>query len=134
MRYDDNRILQTNSGYESIGFESFNRDDCMCFADACVAKADNSWGFYPQGTSSVAYTDNNGRISTTTAMMSDSIAALDCCTKNIKVSASEVGKALSELSSRIHSYTYSNCRWSDKLNLKNEFRGRRDLRSQLLTI
>lgn len=140
MRYDEyNSSIKRNgtkynSGYESAGFESFDRDACMCFADACVNSVDTAaetrtrgWGFVPQGTSSVSYVDDNGEISTLTS----SIAALNNCANSARVSADSIGRALNAVSKRLQKQPH----WSDKLDLKNRFnRGSRDLRSQLLTV
>ena len=144
MRYNDAKIESSrtknwnSSGNESLGFESFNRDDCMYFADACVysvstadaisAKASvNDWGWSPQGTSSMSYVSDNGEISTLTS----SIAALNSCASGIKSNVETVGRALNAMSRRLQEQPH----WSDKLDLKNRFsRDGRDLRSQLLTV
>ena len=142
MRYDEysssikGNGTKYNSGYESAGFESFDRDDCLCFAaNACVNNVDaaateirdRGWSFVPQGTSSVSYMSDNGEISTLTS----SIAALNSCVDNVRVGADSIGKALNAVSRRLRGESH----WSDKLDLKNRFdRGSRDLRSQLLTI
>ena len=142
MRYDEysssikGNGTKYNSGYESAGFESFDRDDCLCFAaNACVNSVDaaiadtrdRGWSFVPQGTSSVSYVDDDGKISTLTS----SIAALNSCMDNVRVGADSIGKALNAVSRRLKKQPH----WSDKLDLKNRFdRGSRDLRSQLLTI
>ena len=147
MRYDEygnsskGNGTKYNSGYESAGFESFNRDVCMHFANtACVnsvnsqltgelsaSVSDNCWGWSPQGTSSVSYSDVDGKISTLTS----SIDALNSCANYVCAGADAVGKALNVVSRRLEKLSH----WSDKLNLKNQFeRGSRDLRSQLLTI
>lgn len=144
MRYDEysssikRNGTKYNSGYESAGFESFDRDDCLCFAaNACVNNVDvdttaieardRGWTWAPQGTSSVSYMNDNGEISTLTS----SIAALNSCVENAKAGADSIGKALNAVSRRLRGESH----WSDKLDLKNRFdRGSRDLRSQLLTI
>lgn len=139
MRYDEyNSSIKRNgtkynSGYESAGFESFDRDACMYFADACVNSVDTAatttrgWGFVPQGTSSMSYVSDNGEISTLTS----SIAALNNCVNNARVSADSIGRALNAVSRGLQKQPH----WSDKLDLKNRFsRGSRDLRSQLLTV
>lgn len=141
MRYDEyNSSIKRNgtkynSGYESAGFESFDRDDCLCFANACVNSVDTAatetrtrgWGFVPQGTSSMSYVSDNGEISTLTS----SIAALNNCVNNARISADSIGRALNAVSRGIQKQPH----WSDKLDLKNRFsRGSRDLRSQLLTV
>lgn len=144
MRYDEyngsikRNGTKYNSGYESAGFESFDRNACMCFADACVnsvstadaisAKASvNDWGWNPQGTSSMSYVSDNGEISTLTS----SIAALNSCASGIKSNVETVGRALNAMSRRLQEQPH----WSDKLDLKNRFsRDGRDLRSQLLTV
>lgn len=143
MRYDEyngsikRNGTKYNSGYESAGFESFDRDDCLCFADACVnsintadtakAVSVSDWGWSPQGTSSVSYVNDNEEISTLTS----SIAALNTCASGIKSNVETVGRALDAMSRRLQEQPH----WSDKLDLKNRFnRGSRDLRSQLLTV
>lgn len=145
MRYDEyngsikRNGIKYNSGYESAGFESFDRDDCMYFADACVnsvSTADaltasttsvSDWGWSPQGTSSMSYVSDNGEISTLTS----SIAALNSCVNSARVSADSIGRALNAVSRGIQKQPH----WSDKLDLKNRFsRDGRDLRSQLLTV
>ena len=143
MRYDEyngsikRNGTKYNSGYESAGFESFDRDACMCFADACVNSINTAdtaktvsvdgWGWSPQGTSSVSYVNDNEEISTLTS----SIAALNSCASGIKSNVETVGRALNEMSRRLQKQPH----WSDKLDLKNRFsRDGRDLRSQLLTV
>lgn len=145
MRYDEyngsikRNGTKYNSGYESTGFESFDRDDCLCFADACVNSINTAdaisakttsvsdWGWSPQGTSSMSYVSDNGEISTLTS----SIAALNSCASGIKSNVETVGRALNAMSRRLQEQPH----WSDKLDLKNRFnRGSRDLRSQLLTV
>ena len=137
MRYDEysssikGNGTKYNSGYESAGFDSFDRDDCLCFAaNACVNSVDaaitdtrdRGWSFVPQGTSSVSYVDDDGKISA----LSSSIAA---CANSVSVDS--IDKALNAVSRRLKGESH----WSDKLDLKNRFdRGSRDLRSQLLTV
>lgn len=130
MRYEDEmrkrfnaKPTKYNSGYESAGFESFNRDDCMCFMESeqpsvnYVTASCDSWS--PQGTSTSAYYNDAA------------IAALNCCTSSVATSANEISRALHAVSGRLREASH----WSDRLNLKNRFsRGNRDLRSQLLTI
>ena len=104
MRYDDAKIKTNggknwnNSGNESLGFESFNRDD-LCFFANSVSTAANSndvWGFAPQGTSSRAYSD--------TATLSwcdakaDSIATLDSSISALGSSASSMSSEIDKLS------------------------------------
>lgn len=143
MRYDEyngsikRNGIKYNSGYESAGFESFDRDDCMYFADACVNSINTAdaarttsvsdWGWSPQGTSSMSYVSDNGEISTLTS----SIAALNSCASGIKSNVETVGRALNAMSRRLQEQPH----WSDQLDLKNRFsRDGRDLRSQLLTV
>ena len=133
MRYDEyngsikRNGTKYNSGYESAGFESFDRDACMCFADTAKTVSVDGWGWSPQGTSSMSYVSDNGEISTLTS----SIAALNSCASGIKSNVETVGRALNAMSRRLQEQPH----WSDKLDLKYRFnRGSRDLRSQLLTV
>lgn len=133
MRYDEyngsikRNGTKYNSGYESAGFESFDRDACVYFADTAKTVSVDGWGWSPQGTSSMSYVSDNGEISTLTS----SIAALNSCASGIKSNVETVGRALNAMSRRLQEQPH----WSDKLDLKNRFnRGSRDLRSQLLTV
>lgn len=141
MRYDEyNSSIKRNgtkynSGYESAGFESFDRDDCLCFADAaCISSVsaaatetrDRGWSFVPQGTSSINYVNDNGEISTLTS----SIAALNSCVESARGGVESIGKALNVVSSRLKKESH----WSDKLGLKNQFRGGKLRRCQLQTL
>ena len=143
MRYDEyNSAIKRNgtkynSGYESAGFESFDRDDCMCFAEAaCVNNVDintaaidardRGWSFVPQGTSSISYVNDDGKISTLTS----SIAALNSCVETAKAGVDSIGKALNAVSKGLRKKSH----WSDKLDLKNQFRGGKLRRCQLQTL
>lgn len=133
MRYDkyDDKI-KFNSGYESVGFESFDRDDCMCFAANCASiDALESAKAYADCVSTVSSWSPQG--TTSTSYITDSIAALESSFNNVKVDAETVGKALKQLASKL-GYKV-NDDWTIGLDLKNQFsRGNRLTRSQLLTI
>ena len=144
MRYDDAKIESSrtknwsNSGNESLGFESFNRDS-LCF---CTNTVDTNWSphqalWSPQGTSSNAYSES-ATLSWCDSK-ADSIATLDSSVSALGSSASLMGSDIDKLKQQLQILaakmgvnfdTEVKC----KLDLKNHFRGRRLKRSDLQTI
>ena len=146
MRYDDAKIETNrtknwnNSGNESLGFESFNRDDVCMFANAVSDSLDNTvWGFAPQGTSSKAYPKT-----TTTALSwcnskADSIATLDSSISALSCNATSMNSEIDKLSKQLNMLAAKmgvslDVGANDRLNLKNQFRGGRLRRCQLQTL
>jgi hypothetical protein len=146
MRYDDAKVKVNgaknwnNSGNESLGFESFDRDDlCMC-TNAISASADNtSWGWCAQGT--------NSRIEpcSTTATLSwcdakaDNIATLDSSISALSCNASSMNSEIDKLNKQLKMLAAKigvglDMGANDKLDLKNQFRGGRLRRCQLQTL
>lgn len=144
MRYDDAKIESSrtknwnNSGNESLGFESFNRDDVCMFASAVSDSLDNTvWGWAPQGTSSKAYSDS-ATLSWCDAK-ADSIATLDSSISALGSSASLMGSDIDKLKQQLNILAAKmgvnfDTEVNYKLNLKNHFRGKRLRRSDLQTI
>lgn len=144
MRYDDAKIKTNrtknwnNSGNESLGFESFNRDDVCMFANSVSASADNTmWGWAPQGTSSKAYSDSatlswcDAKADSITALDS-SINTLSCNATSMNSEIDKLSKQLSMLAAKIGVNLDAGA--NDRLNLKNQFRGGRLRRCQLQTL
>ena len=141
MRYDDAKIAISraenwnNSGNESLGFESFNRDDLCFFANSIDASADTNW--CAQGTSSKAYSD-----SSTLAWCdakADNIAALDSSVNTLSCNATSMNNEINNLSKQLKMLAAKmgvslDVGANDKLNLKNQFRGGRLRRCQLKTL
>lgn len=144
MRYDDAKIESgrtknwNNSGNESLGFESFNRDDvCMC-ASAVSDSLDNTmWGWASQGTSSKAYSDS-ATLAWCDAKV-DSIATLDSSINTLSSNASSMNGEIVKLSKQLEMLAAKmgvslDVGANDRLNLKNQFRGGRLRRCQLQTL
>jgi hypothetical protein len=132
MRYDDAKIESSrtknwnSSGNESLGFESFNRDDvCMC-ASAVSDRIDNTmWGWCAQGTSGNAYADN-------IATLDSSISVLGCNATSMSNEIDKLGKQLKMIAAKMG--VSLDVGANDKLELKNQFRGGRLRRCQLQTL
>ena len=146
MRYDDAKIENgrtknwNNSGNESLGFESFNRDDVCFFANSVdTAAADTSWNWCAQGTSSEIYPRT-----TTTALSwcdskADSIATLDSSISALGSTASSMSSEIDKLNKQLNMLAAKmgvslDVGANDRLNLKNQFRGGRLRRCQLQTL
>lgn len=145
MRYDDAKIESgctknwNNSGNESLGFESFNRDDVCFFANSVdtAAAADTSWGFAPQGTSSKAYSDSATLAWCDTK--ANSIATLDCSINTLSCNATSMNSEIDKLSKQLKMLAAKmgvslDVGANDRLDLKNQFRGGRLRRCQLQTL
>lgn len=125
MRYDDAKIESSrtknwnSSGNESLGFESFNRDDVCFFANTI----DASWS--PQSAGSSTYADNiatlNSSISTLSCNATSATNEIDKLSKQLKMLAAKMGVSLDVGA-------------DDRLELKNQFRGGRLRRCQLQTL
>ena len=117
MRYDGTKIVQTNSGYESLGFDTFNRDggiDALC---SCINSYDTdtvSLDWCAQGTSSRDYSTTYGKIND--------------CVSSISSVTGVYEKALKDMAKML-GYEFD-----DNWNLKEKNRGNRLLRSQLKTL
>lgn len=141
MRYDDDKIKTNrtknwnNSGNESLGFESFDRNGLCFFANSVDASADTSW--CAQGTSSKAYSDSatlswcDAKADSITALDS-SISALSCNANSMGSEIDKLSKQLSMLAAKIGVSLDEGA--NDRLNLKNQFRGGRLRRCQLQTL
>lgn len=123
MRYDGTKIVQTNSGYESLGFESFDRDGsidalCSCINSCCDAdtalSSAVSLDWCAQGTSSRDYSTTYGKIND--------------CVSSISSVTGVYEKALKNMAAAL-GYEFD-----DNWNLKEKNRGNRLLRSQLRTL
>lgn len=137
MRYDDAKIESSriknwnNSGNESLGFESFNRDDICMFANS----VDTSWS--PQGTSSKAYS-NSATLAWCDvkadgiATLDSSISALSCNATSATNEIDKLGKQLKMLAAKMG--VSLDVGANDRLDLKNQFRGGRLRRCQLQTL
>ena len=134
MRYEDatSKDFRWNtSGNESLGFESFNRDDVCMFVNA----VDTGWS--PQGTSSKAYSD-----SATLAWCdakADNIATLDSSISTLSCNATSMNNEIDNLSKQLKMLAAKmgvslDAGADDKLVLKNQFWGGRLRRSQLQTL
>ena len=125
MRYDDAKIENSrtknwnSSGNESLGFESFNRDDVCMFANA----VDTGWA--PQGTSGKTYADS-------IATLDSSISALSCNATSATNEIDKLSKQLKMLAAKMG--VSLDVGANDKLDLKNQFRGGRLKRCQLQTL
>lgn len=125
MRYDDAKIESSrtknwnNSGNESLGFESFNRDDICMFANT----VDTGWA--PQGTSSKTYADS-------IATLDSSISALSCNATSATNEIDKLSKQLKMLAAKMG--VSLDVGADDRLDLKNQFRGGRLRRCQLQTL
>ena len=141
MRYDNAKVKANgaknwnNSGNESLGFESFDRDDLCIYANAVSASADTSWS--PQGTSSKAYSD----IATLSwcDAKADNIATLDSSINTLSFNASSMNSEIDKLSKQLKMIAAKmgvslDVGANDKLDLKNQFRGGRLRRCQLQTL
>ena len=125
MRYDDAKIESgriknwNSSGNESLGFESFNRDDVCMFANA----VDTGWA--PQGTSGSTYIDNIATLDSSVSTLSCNATSMsneiDKLSKQFKMLAAKMGVSLDVGA-------------NDRLDLKNQFRGGRLRRCQLQTL
>lgn len=145
MRYDDTKIESgrtknwNNSGNESLGFESFDRDAVCMFANSVDTAADTSWGFAPQGISSKSYPRT-----TTTALSwcdskADSIATLDSSISALSCNATSMGSEIDKLNKQLNMLAAKmgvslDVGANDRLDLKNQFRGGRLRRCQLQTL
>ncbi len=137
MRYDDAKIENSrtknwnNSGNESLGFESFNRDGLCFFANS----VDTSWS--PQGTSSSAYSDSATLAWCDTkadniATLDSSISALSCNATSMNNEIDKLSKQLKMLAAKMG--VNLDVGANDRLDLKNQFRGGRLRRCQLQTL
>lgn len=147
MRYDDAKIENSrtknwnNSGNESLGFESFDRDDVCMFADAVstIACSNDAWGRTAQGTSSRTEPRSNTATLSWCDAKADSIATLDSSISALGSSASLMGSDIDKLKQQLNILAAKmgvnfDTEVNYKLNLKNHFRGRRLRRSDLQTI
>lgn len=132
MRYDDAKIESSrtknwnSSGNESLGFESFNRDDVCLFANTVSDGLDNTmWGCIAQGASGNAYADN-------IATLESSISALSCNATSATSEIDKLGKQLKMLAAKMG--VSLDVGADDRLDLKNQFRGGRLRRCQLQTL
>lgn len=146
MRYDDAKIEASraknwnNSGNESLGFESFNRDDVCFFAnsvDTATAAADTSWNWCAQGTSSKAYSDSAtlswcDSKADSIATLDGSISALSCNATSMNSEIDKLSKQLKMLAAKMG--VSLDVGANDRLDLKNQFRGGRLRRCQLQTL
>lgn len=140
MRYDDAKIESSrtkswnNSGNESLGFESFNRDDICMFANTVSTStcSNDAWGWTAQGTSSRTEPRSNTATLSWCDAKADSIATLGS-------SASLMGSDIDKLKQQLNILAAKmgvnfDTEVNYKLNLKNHFRGKRLRRSDLQTI
>ena len=132
MRYDDaksksNRTKNWNSsGNESLGFESFNRDDLCFFANTVdTAVPDTGWNWCAQGTSGSTYIDN-------IATLDSSVSTLSCNATSMNNEIDKLSKQLSMLAAKMG--VSLDVGANDRLDLKNQFRGGRLRRCQLQTL
>ena len=145
MRYDDAKIESSrtknwnNSGNESLGFESFDRDDVCMFANAVSTAtcSNDTWGWAPQGTSSKAYSDSATLSWCDTK--ADSIATLDSSISALSCNAASATNEIDKLSKQLKMLAAKmgvslDVGANDRLNLKNQFRGGRLRRCQLQTL
>ena len=146
MRYDDAKIEASraknwnNSGNESLGFESFNRDDVCFFAnsvDTATAAADTSWNWCAQGTSSKAYSYSAtlswcDSKADSIATLDGSISALSCNATSMNSEIDKLSKQLKMLAAKMG--VSLDVGANDRLDLKNQFRGGRLRRCQLQTL
>lgn len=127
MRYDDAKIESSriknwnSSGNESLGFESFNRDDICMFANS----VDTSWGWAPQSAGSSTYIDN-------IATLNSSISTLSCNATSMSNEINNLNKQLKMIAAKMG--VSLDVGADDRLNLKNQFRDGRLRRCQLQTL
>ena len=127
MRYNDAKIESSrtknwnSSGNESLGFESFNRDDVCMFANS----VDTSWGCALQSAGSSTYADNIATLDSSVSTLSCNATSMsneiDNLSKQLKMIAAKMGVSLDVGA-------------NDRLELKNQFRGGRLRRCQLQTL
>ena len=145
MRYDDAKIESSriknwnNSGNESLGFESFNRDDVCMFANtvSTATCSNDAWGWAPQGTSNEAYSDS-ATLSWCDAK-ADSIATLDSSISTLGSNATSMSSEIDKLGKQLKMLAAKmgvslDMGANDRLDLKNQFKGGRLRRCQLQTL
>ena len=132
MRYDDAKIENSrtknwnSSGNESLGFESFNRDDVCMVANAVSDSVDNTmWGWCAQGISGNAYADS-------IATLDSSISTLGSNATSMSSEIDKLGKQLKMLAAKMGVSLDMGA--NDRLDLKNQFWGGRLRRCQLQTL
>ena len=147
MRYDDVSIGSgrtknwSNSGHESLGFESFDRDDVCCLASAVSAFtcSNDAGGWTAQGTSSRTEPYSDTATLSWCDAKADGIATLDSSISVLGSSASSMSSEIDKLSKQLKILAAKmgvslDVEVNDRLDLKNQFRGGRLRRCQLQTL